>query len=307
MARSFFARHKKLWFRKVRDYLSKFGYDLRQIHTIGAASIKPAQDLFFEASPLPIQPNGEIVFMTTARQSVKMLENALCSLRLASNRQTVRVFTTPKNLKIFRPLEEKYSCIIEPIPSFESDEDPGYLEYGPGHFRTAASFKWKCVQSALTRENTDYVVYSDIDVAFFRDIEPYMCEAVKHHAVGIQSEARSTYPPQYCTGFMFFRSDSVPFLEEIIRITSSNKDNEKAYDQVVFNEIVHGDSSLRSKVLTLPEAVFANGLQFPGFVGDSHPDLIHRLEPMLFHANYVSGLEAKVRMLKAMGGWVIED
>jgi len=256
---------------------------------------------------LPDQPRGAMVFMSSASEGFDLLHNAIHSLRQSMNGQDIHVFVSPSDLSLAQTLLSEYRCEVSQIPSEGELEAHGHQSYSDSLFRTVAARKWSCIRDVLSKDEYHYVVYSDTDVAFFRDIESFISNAVRVFPLGFQSEARSTFPVQYCSGFGFFRRDALPFLDEVVRITKLNNRNPRAYDQVVLNEIVNANPELGVHILTLPEAVFPNGLQYSTFVGQAHSALIHRVEPMLFHANYVTGLSDKISLLRGVGGWYLPE
>ena len=287
-------------FRRSRNLLLRFGYDLRKTNLRNLVGIG---SFFTEGPKVPkyAGPNSvALVLLVVGHETLPLLKNFLRTLRRAGNNRQAIVYTVVSLRSKVEEVAVELSADVRLIPGHVHSQVEEYSEYGSAQFNAITNLKWSCLIDAF-RPDVDVAIFSDIDIAVIQDFENFIISAAELYPCGFQSEARNTFPPQFCTGFMFFTRQAIPLLRFLDATSAANVKN--GNDQTVLNEVARSNPSLDKDVLSLPEAVFMNGMQFPAIAGPRHPDQVHTVEPLLFHANYVSGLDGKTRILKDLGLW----
>jgi hypothetical protein len=241
-----------------------------------------------------------VVYIVDGGSVSGILENTLMSLRQHMTADAY-VYCTVSTEQLIRPLAEKYSIKI--ITGVIDGEIEGYSEYGTVPFNLVCSQKAKIISHTL-RLGYDFVVYSDFDVVVLDDFGPYLEKASRSYPIGAQSECRRSFPPNYCCGFMYFNNSDYSY-SLLSELSARNaKVIETANDQEVFNEAVQRDDlGILQNIWTLPETLFANGLQYRHFLTGREFDLVGEIRPFVFHANWVIGLEKKIQLLRAVNLW----
>ena len=160
----------------------------------------------------------------------------------------------------------------------------------------------KLLRSLLNRI-TSPVVFFDIDIAFVGDPAPYLSRVLEQFDICVQTERRALFPPLYCTSVMGFRPSlfSHQVLDQLDRIAQI--DPERVPDGVAFNRLRNADPTFVKSVFPLPETIFCNG--FNGHLVNPPPfdRLKDQAQPILVHANWMVGVEAKQDYLKSLGLW----
>ena len=287
-------------FRRARNLLLGFGYDLRKTNLqnlVGSGSF------FTDGSKGSLSASSSavaIVLLVVGAETLPLLKNFLRTLRRAGNDRRAIIYTVAGLRSEVQEVAAELSADVRLIPGSVDSQGNEYSNYGSAQFNAITNLKWSCLIDAFEAD-VDVAIFSDIDIAVIQDFEQFIISAAELYPCGFQSEARNIFPPQFCTGFMFFTRQAIPLLRFLDRASAVNIKN--GNDQTVLNEVARSNPSLYKDVLSLPEAVFMNGMQFPALAGPRHPDQVHTVEPLLFHANYVSGLAGKTRILKNLGLW----
>jgi hypothetical protein len=156
------------------------------------------------------------------------------------------------------------------------------------------------------------VTFSDVDIAWRRDPMPLLRVVLLHYELAIQTEGQPSYPPHCCTGYMSWRNSefNLRWLTELQAVHKQNlQKNPSIHDQTVFNRLLVQHPDLVRRLYPLSECTFAVGLFAPA-LALKDPDLLalasHRLDPMIFHANWAIGLAQKKVMLERTGNWLLE-
>ena len=280
------------------------GLDIRRTHLTKTVFVEG----FFDSQQLSAakarNAGACLVMLVAGEELYDFARNALGSLKRAGLQQPIYVYTTRSSLPMVHRLATSFSIRVECLDDISEHDLSGYQQFGTSNFNFLTNLKWTALLDAFSRGH-NLVTFADCDIAFLRNFESFVDSAKNFYACGLQSEARNVFPPQFCTGFMYFREDAIPLLEFLRDLASANSfiDN----DQVLFNETVAAHPELVRQIHLLPEAVFMNGMQFAGISGSRHPVQVHEVEPVLFHANYASGLEAKQALLESSGLWNLES
>ena len=97
---------------------------------------------------------------------------------------------------------------------------------------------------------------------------------------------------------------SLDFLRKLSFISKSNFNN--GNDQDIFNEVVSKNPQIIKSILALPEALFQNGLLYRTHIGPNFSASVGNLSIYLFHANFVSGIDNKINLLRYSGLWFLD-
>lgn len=286
-------------FRRTRNLLLRFGYDLRKTNLqnlVGSGSFFTHES---KGSLSASSSSVAIVLLVVGAETLPLLKNFLRTLRRAGNDRRATIYTVAGLRSEVQEVATELSADVRLIPGADLQGNE-YSNYGSAQFNAITNLKWSCLIDAFEAD-VDVAIFSDIDIAVIQDFEQFIISAAELYPCGFQSEARNTFPPQFCTGFMFFTRQAIPLLRFLDRASAVNIKN--GNDQTVLNEVARSNPSLYKDVMSLPEAVYMNGMQFSALAGPRHPDQVHTVEPLLFHANYVSGLAGKIRILKDLGLW----
>lgn len=298
-ARRYLRRQNKKLFRSTRNLFLRAGLDLRRT----SLRSLPADSPFFQATPSlsgTEQAKHCLVILLSGVELESLARNFLESLRSVRDTAPVLCYTFPSSLELAEQLRSEYKMEIVILSENESSNQGHYSSFGSESFNRLTNMKWDALLDAFTR-GYEVVVYSDVDLVFIRGYADFIQASAKVYSCGLQSEARNVYPPQYCTGFMYFTREAIPLLNYARSTAAAN--NFRENDQVLFNEIVASNPVLLAQIHLLPEAVFMNGMQFSAFTGPRHEVQVHQTEPILFHANYVAGATNKEVLLRDAGLW----
>jgi hypothetical protein len=182
----------------------------------------------------------------------------------------------------------------------ENVEGAQYVPYGTHEFNRINLMKWELIINTL-KVGYDCVIYSDVDIAFASDFTSYLKGVTRHYSCGIQSESQNKYPPTYCAGFMFFAAGAMKLLEELREKGQNFADI--GNDQDLLNIEIAKRPHISKEIMLLPEGLFQNGLYFQTYQEQDFLPMRDKLQPFMFHANFVIGTSAKRELLKRTGNW----
>ena len=152
-----------------------------------------------------------------------------------------------------------------------------------------------------------HVIYSDLDVAWLRNPIPHLREIHKEHSFAFQSEAQSVSRKTLCFGFVSIRSSVISryFISSLVKnLKPSGSLALHESDQEALNRLHQTSRYFHRTVYVLSEALFPNGLGYKLFAKDDEDaQLTQKLEPYIFHANFVVGLPKKRYLLQKYGNW----
>lgn len=241
-----------------------------------------------------------VAFLVVGSQLSDFLTNSLRSLR--SVEPNVPVF-----LFVEAGLEEDYSELVDAwnvttlvAPIGKGMLSEGYKNFGSRHFNYICSLKWQVFLELFDR-GFEVVIYSDVDIAFMGPFVSYIESVSFDFPVGMQSEGQSTFPSLLCAGFMFFCSGSREEILEFQRL--STETGFALNDQEIINAKLLVDERFRKSVYELPSHLFANGLFVHSLRETSTAVSTARSTCLVFHANFVSGIEKKRELLSEVGLW----
>ncbi|HEY5413022.1 MAG TPA: putative nucleotide-diphospho-sugar transferase [Caulobacteraceae bacterium] len=188
-----------------------------------------------------------------------------------------------------------------------TDLNRSYSDWGTVEFKTFTIVKWFAIRWMLAR-GASQVVFSDIDIAWIRSPLDYLRWIAKSYDLAIQNEGIALGKAVACTGFMSLKN--TPGIDEMLselidRQAASIEAGENLDDQDILNAYLDAHGKAYKRTWLLPEAQFPNGLFAPMF---SAPEKLQAwplslIRPMIFHANWCVGLQAKRERLERAGLW----
>ena len=256
---------------------------------------------------MPQAKQGKIclIYLIHGDNLKDLLLNSLLSIEKIGANFDLIIYASPSSLAWVENISLQFSSTISPkillveIP--ESTTDKNYSNFGSTYFRAITAKKWALILRTLDLGYST-VIFSDCDIYYLRDFSNYLDAATSIYPCGIQSESQSRFPPEYCTGFMFFRQSCKDMLIQLKKLNESNVGHG---DQKVFNNFIKLHPNLVKEILTLPESLFQNGLQYGLHKSPKFSKSVDQLKPYLFHANFVIGVESKVKLLKYSSLWLV--
>lgn len=183
----------------------------------------------------------------------------------------------------------------------------GYADFGTTDFRKFTIVKWLAIRWLLA-QGVPQVVFTDVDIAWIRNPLKYLQRIAKSYDLAIQNEAIKLGRAEVCTGFMSMKNTPRidALLAALIEMQASlPADGEDLDDQKVMNAYLEDNRDMYKRTWLLPEAQFPNGLFAPLFAAPENLRTmpLSALRPMIFHANWCIGLEAKQKRLTKAGLW----
>jgi hypothetical protein len=244
------------------------------------------------------------VLLFSGEDMFELLNNCVHSIRISNAEIPIRVYVPAISDRLIG-LSKSYNLSLIERDFFEKSaiKKDAYSEYGTKEFNIITSNKWKIIIDALD-SGYQNVIFTDCDVSIIRDCSNYVEQVADAYPCGVQSESQPTFPPDLCTGFMFFSREAYGLLESVNEINlASNVDRN---DQDIFNLLVKSNPGLVKNIWVLPEALFQNGLHAPFHLGRKFDLQLGELSPFVFHANYVKGLKNKIKLLQRIGQWHLD-
>jgi hypothetical protein len=263
----------------------------------------------------PFQGPGNIedaVLLVVSSGLRDFIQNTLFSIERSGATENMICIALPKSALIevssavSRWTNVKY-ILLEDICRSDYSWIRDYHEFGTEAFHRFTTSKWPAIRFLL-ESGFRRVTYTDVDIAWMRDPMPLLRAALQTFDIAIQTEGVASFPPVYCTGFMSFRNSdfTIELLEKLEKSYPEIAKNEpNAGDQSMFNAIIARSEGSIHHVYGLGEQQFANGLMADAL--DVYDGRLPKLNAMIFHANWVVGLENKRLLLERTGNWFIDQ
>ena len=182
------------------------------------------------------------------------------------------------------------------------DRSEKYQDYQNENFFKLVQLKWPLLKHASKVFNTEFVIYSDLDVVWIESPEAYLREVyLKNEDVNIciQDATFKGTTKALCMGFVSFRNNSRShqILDECsLEHANSLLRNPKSGDDGVITDYFNGLRD-KSDFFLLPQLSFPIGL-FSNAFGDHSPfSGLTVTHPFIFHANYLVGAKRKAMMM----------
>jgi hypothetical protein len=173
--------------------------------------------------------------------------------------------------------------------------------FGSEDFNLIPALKWTIILHEIQTQAST-VLFFDTDVFFRRPVTQLVAALARQYPIGMQDEAQMRVPPTLCTGFMFWAPQTTSLLKLLVRL--SRKNPGVANDQVLFNELLNTEPVIAKKTFSFPTSLFPNGLHSKLFSRQASLQTVTELSPYIFHANFVVGSTAKIKLLKTTGNWL---
>jgi len=246
------------------------------------------------------QDQNCLIYLIHGNDLLALLRNNLLSARNSHISLTKIAYINRRSVQFYTDTCREFD--VEIVATDFTLDNQSYSEWGSTGFNEVTSYKWLILIDALKRGYKN-AIYSDVDIAYIANFDEYINNISSQYKLGMQSESLPKYPAECCTGFMFFRSDTIHLLEQIVEINKANISS--GNDQDIFNKIYSQNINIQKELFLFPEALFPNGLHYKNFLQDPYDPIRGKLQPFIFHANYVLGLEAKIALLKKVGLWLL--
>jgi len=239
--------------------------------------------------------SNTIIMTLTNRGGIPLTDNMLKSLETCGmiDRHSLVVYCTDEySLNYYG---DKYNTQrTDHVPCDENHVDFSTLE-----FTNICRNKQPSIVKLL-KEGND-VIYIDNDIFVNRDFTDDIETRWKEHNLLLQDDNPGT---PYCAGFMCLKAnkDVISLLESSIMINDHEvevKGNFRMNDQLTLHIAMQNNMTLYNDVgcLALPRKLYPNGhvLKDNGYDRDRF---------FIAHANYVIGMEEKVKLLKDHNCWL---
>lgn len=252
-----------------------------------------------------------IVSLLIGNETWKLLERSLRSLRTFHPEQAVIVYYS---------LEPTHSDILEALESLGVEAVdigmPGmlrflpptqYSEYNTTEFNIKTSFKWLAMMAAMTRK-LDHVIFLDADIKIISELPFSIFEEIwEHYDIFVQDEGNMILPKHPCTGFIGFKfcDANISLLEHLHRIhCAALVSDQSQHDQSIFAGYVIGNIDTYKRIYFLPQLLFPVGYMGPIYAGFNNQRVTLRgqSDPVIYHANWAVGIEAKASLMDAFDG-----
>ena len=297
--------------REIRAVINQLGYDIRKTWFIrmrlpDRLELRSGERLAATQAPLNYPDRAvTLLYLNVGEKNRALLENSVKSARESGFRGDIIVYDDQPDCAQSKRIIDDYQASFVDLRRVTQSGLKGSAGFGDTEFQNITYLKWTIIRLELQKfaNDNDLLIFSDADLVFLGDFRDYFVSAAECWSIGIQSESRAKFPTSFCIGLMYFTRDSMETVGQFERITLDNQGRGTA--QQILNEIVLANPALSRMIHSLPEAVFPVGLSYSLVAGEPHPLQVHRPELLAFHANWVNGHEAKIKMLDDLGLWKI--
>lgn len=183
-----------------------------------------------------------------------------------------------------------------------------YSAYSTLEFNIKTSFKWLAILGAMSTKHDD-VIFVDADIAIISPLPfPTFEEIWKYYDIFVQDEGNHIFPKHPCTGFIGFKYNE-PNLAALQALhkeqCSAIVSGESHHDQTIFWQYISRDIDFYKKIYFMPQMLFPVGYMAPIYARSAEKDLAFlgkQTDPIIYHANWVVGIQAKANLMDAMLG-----
>jgi FkbM family methyltransferase len=176
-----------------------------------------------------------------------------------------------------------------------------YSPYNSAEFNIKTSFKWLALLAAMT-SRLDNVIFMDADIKILSPL-PFesFAEIWEHYDIFVQDEGNNILPKHPCTGFigLKFCEANISLLEALHKEhCAAIVSTESQHDQSIFYNHIARNIDLYKRVYFLPQMLFPVGYLGPIYSRfKSRVSLHGQSDPVIYHANWVVGIEAKAALM----------
>lgn len=246
--------------------------------------------------------------LVTSKKPINLLNNCISSLikcgvhKSAINLYTDELFFYKEHLPSITILD----LDIFPITAVCSSQSD-YCDYGVDNFNLFTSLKFLVLLDLIKKIDGDDVVFIDCDIAFKFNPTQIFEKILKDYTLFFQLESYSLYPPSPGTGIIGLKNcaDAITFLRKgfILQLYDMAIDG-NMYDQDIITFMLYQSRELLKKTFFLPQVQFPVGKISHAYERTETHDINKDLKapvPICFHANHVTGIQNKIKLLKAAG------
>lgn len=180
-----------------------------------------------------------------------------------------------------------------------------YSNYNSLDFNIKTSFKWLAILGALSTRLED-VIYIDADIVLLSPL-PFdtLNNIWKHYDILIQDEGNNMFPKHPCTGFMGLKccESNISLLERLHKEQcAAIVSGTSMHDQEIFYSLISREISIYKSIYFLPQLLFPVGYMGPVYERFNIPPQNLRLQsdPIIYHANWIVGIDGKAALMDAM-------
>jgi hypothetical protein len=283
----------------TKKILGFFGLKLKIYKIVKSSKNKGITPTFFSAGA---SKGVALLYLDVGADTLEFVMNSILSFRNFDSETDIIIFTDDvKKIEFYNSQNLNLNAICLDLCR-DNINSYNYSEIGTQRFNFIEQMKWNIILRVFSL-GYHKVIFSDFDIVYLDSVLNYINSMDYEFDFMIQSESQSVFPPVMCTGFMVIHKNKIPLLIELERLSSNFHDN----GQILFNEYFREDFEMMQSIYILPESIFANGLNWKNLVDNDKIkglSLIGQsVKPILFHANYLVGLNSKKQMLKQLGLW----
>ncbi len=223
-----------------------------------------------------------------------------------------------KNYILFAFDKESYNSMLSNNIQVFYDEsincDQKFGKFGTAQFKNVTNYKFVPLLKLLKKGYN--VLFVDADIVFIKNPFPFFNKGfdisiqygqgeiineeylnTKQNPIGLGGDKYN----YLCTGFFYVQSNqrSINFFEKALQCLLDNSDKVEFDDQDAFNEVFQKNRS-NIKLDVLEPYLFPNG---GVFTRESKFKDMCRKDPVILHANYVFGLQNKIKLFKEIDMW----
>jgi hypothetical protein len=194
--------------------------------------------------------------------------------------------------------------VPENIEKASSTLNSSYIDFSQNQFFQIVQLKWVLI-SELLRSNYKYIIYSDVDVVWINNPIPGL-EAFfdKNSNIDIQIQSFTHAPEKVrlCMGFIAIRNcKNITDFISICRKKHSEMliSNPKIGDDDVITEL-NSIEDYSKFIRELPQSTFPVGNMLNLYSKRNLFPGLNSPEPYIFHANFVVGINEKLKLLQVL-------
>ena len=205
-------------------------------------------------------------------------------------------------MRIYTAFSETHKIFLpwfNTIKDVETNVDPVYFvleqqcptgEFASEGWNAATAQKLEKILGIFddTTDTSDYFVFSDVDVQFFKPIYELGKKALSNHDIVFQND----YYGAQCTGFFYCKKNknTKKLFQRALETNHLHRDDQTSVQSVLreFPEVKHA---------LLPKEFFTYGMYYDHWHKQEHFFVPRNM--VMHHANWVMGVNNKIELLKA--------
>jgi hypothetical protein len=232
--------------------------------------------------------------------------------------KTIRLHHPDQDIIVYYSLSEDCEAILKTLNDLQvetvdigrpgllrSTSAGGYSNYNSLDFNIKTSFKWLAILGAMSTRlrdvifiDADIILLSPLPLDVFRDIWV-------NYDILIQDEGINIFPKHPCTGFMGIKccESNISLLERLHKEQcAAIVSDASMHDQTIFYSLISRDIEVYKTIYFLPQLLFPVGYMGPVYerFNSAPKGLARQGDPIIYHANWIVGIEGKAALLNAM-------